>query len=431
MARITGKFLLQRGMICIGCGLLTATNYASAQAVSPLLIDSCYKMARLQYPLIKQRDLIVKSKDYTISNASKGYLPQLSLNGQATYQSAVTEINIKLPGFAFPEFSKDQYKVYAELDQTIYDGGTIRYQKEAATANADIQQQNLEVDLYALRDRISQIFFGILLLDEQLKQNDLLQKDIQSSADKMKANVDNGTATSGSLDELTAELLQQEQNKIQLTSSRKTYLSMLGQFIGRPLPESTKVQLPGPLVVSETIKRPELSLIDSRRKSYDVQDKILNASNRPKFTFFVQGGYGRPALNLFDNNFSSYYIGGVRFNWLIGGLYTLKNQRQLLVVNRQMEDIQKETFLFNTHVSLTQQQEDIQKLKEMIRKDQEIIGKRKSVADADKARMENGVITITEYIIQLDKEDQARQNLLLHQVQMLLAQYNYQTISGN
>jgi outer membrane protein TolC len=430
MKRFDRTYSLRAGILLVCLGILFP-GFAFSQQKQQLFLDSCYKTAREQYPLIKQRDLIERSRSYTVSNAAKGFLPQLSLSGQATYQSAVTEIDLPIKGLTLPTFSKDQYKVYAEVDQTIYDGGAIKYQKEAATANADIQNQSLEVDLYALRDRIDQVYFGVLLQDEQLKQNDLLQKDIKNSIDLIRANVENGTAIASSLDELQAELLLQEQNRLQLVASRKTYLAMLGQFMNRTLPDNITLQIPAGLLMAEGVKRPELSLYDSRRKSYDVQDKILNASNRPHLSFFIQGGYGRPALNLFDNNFDTYYIGGFRFSWALGGMYTLKGQRQLLVVNRQTEDVQKETFLFNTKISLTQQQQDIQKLKDLISKDEEIIVKRVSITASDKARMENGVITVNDYITQLDKEDQAKQNLLLHQVQLLLTQYNYQTISGN
>jgi outer membrane protein TolC len=425
MSRVAIKYLAN--MIC----LLLLGQLAKAQQKESLVLDSCYKNARQQFPLIKQGDLIERSKEYTISNASKGYLPQFNVFGQATYQSAVTEINIPIRGLTLPTFSKDQYKVYAEVDQTIYDGGAIKYQKQAALANAEVQNQSLEVDLYSLRDRINQIYFGVLLQDEQLKQNDLFQKDIHSSIERVKANVDNGVALPSSLEELQAELLQQQQNRVQLISSRKTYLSMLGQFMNRKLPEDISVQIPSSLLVSETIKRPEMVLYDIRRKSYDVQDKILNTSTRPRLSFFVQGGYGRPALNMFDDKFDTYYIGGLKFSWSLGSFYTLKGQRQLLIVSRQTEDVQKETFLFNTRINLTQQEQDIQKLKDLLSKDQEIIAKRVSIANAERSRMENGVITVNDYIIQLDKEDQAKQSLLLHQTQLLLTQYNYQTISGN
>ncbi|HXC03177.1 MAG TPA: TolC family protein, partial [Bacteroidia bacterium] len=268
-------------------------------------------------------------------------------------------------------------------------------------------------------------------MDQQLKQNDLLQKDIQSSMARIRSNVENGTAVQSSLEELQAELLQQEQNRIQLNASRKTYLSMLGQFINQKIPDQVTVQVPTNLLTSEVVKRPELNLYDIRRKSYDVQEKILSASNRPRLSAFFQEGYGRPGLNPFDNNFDSYYIGGLRFSWALGNFYTLKDQRKQLVVNRQTEDVQRETFLFNTRINMTQQEQDISKLRELISKDEEIIVKRVSITEADKARMENGVLTVNDYIIQLDKEDQAKQSKLLHQVQLLLAQYTYQTISGN
>ena len=414
--------------------LMAVENYG--QSPKTINLDDCYKLARQQYPLIKQHDLIEKAKDYSIQNASKGYYPQFSVNGQATYQSAVTTIPMgALPkpfnDISFPVPSKDQYKVTGEVDQMIYDGGAIKYTKQADDANAKIQQQNLEVELYALKDRVNQVFFGVLLMDEQLKQNVLTQKDIQSSIDKIQEGVNNGTATINNVYEFQATLMQQQQNKIQLQASRKAYLDMLGVFTNQQLDENTILQTPHSVAVSDSIKRPELMLYDAQKRSYNIQDYILSASNSPRFSFFFQGGYGRPGLNMFDNTFQPYYISGFRFSWMLGGYYTLKNQRQILEINRKTTDIQKETFLFNTNIALKQQNSDIQKLRALIEKDNEIISKRTEVKNASKVQMENGVVTVHEYISQLDAEDQARQNLLLHQVQLLLAEYSYLNTTGN
>ena len=154
-----------------------------AQQTKTLSIEEVYQMARKNYPLIKQRDLIAKTKDYSVSNAAKGYLPVFSVNGQATYQSTVTSFPFHVPGIEIPQFSKDQYKFYAQADQVIYDGGIIKNQKQTAEANEVVQQQNLQVQLYALYDRVNQLFFGALLMEEQLKQNDLLQQDLQNGID--------------------------------------------------------------------------------------------------------------------------------------------------------------------------------------------------------------------------------------------------------
>ena len=407
-----------------------------ADGQTTLTIDTCYARARQQYPLIRQKGLIDKTKDFNVSNASKGYLPQVSFNGQVTYQSAVTTINLgslpkSLSGLSFPTPPLDQFNVHGEVDQTIYDGGIIKQQKESQATSADIQNQNIEVQLYALKDRINQIFFGALLINEQLNQTALTQKDIQSSIDKMQAAVNSGTALKSNLDELQAELMQQQQNEVSLRANRKAYLDMLSLFINRPLDDNTILETPRTIAVSDSIHRPELSFYDFQKKTDDVQEKILSSSNRPKLLGFFQGGYALPGLNGFDVNPEWYYITGIRLSWSLGGFYTLKNQRQLLDIDRQTIDIQKDDFIFNTHISLKQQSADMVKLQQLIRKDNDIITMRTAVKNAAKAQVDNGVITVHEYINQLDAEDQAKQNLLLHQVQLLMDEYDYQNTSGN
>lgn len=417
--------------------LLTVVHFAAIIVNGQgLTLDSCYARARNQYPLIVQKGLIEKSKDYNVSNAAKGYLPQLNFNGQATYQSAVTAITLSgLPpqfsNLKFPTPTKDQFNVHGEIDQTIYDGGMIKQQKDAQVASANIQEQNVEVQLYALRDRVDQVFFGALLIDEQLKQNILTQKDLQNSINQVQAGVNNGTALVSSLDELQAELYQQQQNEISLSASRKAYMDMLGLFINKQLDENTVLEKPRSLVTSDSIHRPELSFYDYEKKNDDVQDKMLDVNNRPKFSFFFQGGYAMPGLNAFDVNPQPYYITGFRLTWSLGGFYTLNNQRQLLNIDKQTIDVQKQDFLFNTRLDLKQQSADMIKLQQMIYKDHDIIGKRTSVKNAAKAQLDNGVITVHDYISDLDAEDQAKQNLLLHEIQLLMDEYNYQNTTGN
>ncbi len=265
-----------------------------AQQPERLSIEEVYQLARKNYPLIKQLGLIAKTKDYSVSNAAKGYLPVFSVNGQATYQSTVTSFPFQVPGLTIPAFSKDQYKFYAEGDQVIYDGGIIKNQKQTAEANEVVQQQNLEVELYALYDRVNQLFFGALLMDEQLKENELLQKDIQNGIDKAKALVANGVAYKSSVDELSAQLLQAEQSRIDLTATKKAYLDMLGVFINAKLNDSTILEKPAVPVLTDNINRPELLAFDYQKQIYNLQGKLLNDQLKPKVSFFAQGGYGRP-----------------------------------------------------------------------------------------------------------------------------------------
>lgn len=396
-----------------------------------LTIEECYDLARKNYPLIKQHELIIKTKDYSVENAAKGYLPQVSFSGQATYQSETFKFPFNIPNVALPQVSKDQYKIQAEVNQTIYDGGAIRNQQDLKRADETIQQQSLEVTLYAIKERINQLFFGVLLIEEQLKQNDLQKNDIQNGIDKVEASLANGTALRSSLDELKAELIKANQNTTELTTTRTAYLQMLSLFINENLDENTRLVKPQPVVSAPEIKRPELVLYDNQKKTFDIQEKQLRTTYLPKISAFAQGAYGRPTLNIINNNFGFYALGGIKFNWSLSGLYTRRNDKQLLAINRQNLDIQKETFLFNTRISLTQQNAEANKYSRLADDDTKIVALRESVKNASKAQLANGVITSHDYISQVNAENQARLSLVLHQIQLLQSQYNYKTTSGN
>lgn len=408
--------------------LLLVTGALQAQS---LTIETCYGLAAENYPLVKQRELLTKSNEYTLQNLSKGYLPQLTLAGQATYQSEVTQIPISVPGMNVPVLSKDQYKFYGEVNQTLFDGGVIKQQKLAQQSNLEAEQQKLEVELYKIKERVNQLFFGILLVDEQIRQTELLKQDINLGLKKTEAAIANGTAFKSSADVLKAELLNADQRTTELNAARTAYAEMLGLFINRTLDVTVTLEKPKALVVSPEINRPEITLYESQNKIIDAQYKMLTARNLPKLNLFVQGGYGRPALNMLSNDFEAYYMGGVRLNWSLSGLYTLKKDKSLLDLNRQTIAVQKETFLFNTNYTLRQQSAEVNKYSELLTSDNDIISLRTRVKQTASAQLENGVITSNDYLREVNAEDKARQNKIVHEIQLLMAQYAQQTTTGN
>lgn len=395
-------------------------------------IEEAYQKARENYPLIRQRDLISKTAEYTLANAEKGYLPTLSFSGQATYQSTVTSFPFNIPqqGFQTPSYSKDQYRVLGEADQLVYDGGIIANQKRIAKATEQAQQQSLNVQLYALYDRVNQLFFSALLIDEQLIQNALLKKDVQNGIDKAKAQVANGVALKSSVDELSAQLLQADQQAIEFMAMRKAYAGMLGLFLNQSITESTVLETPSSVPVDHAIRRPELLFYEAQKRTNDLQRELLSAQLRPRLSLYFQGGYGRPGLNMLSNNFAWYYIGGLRAAWNLGTLYTLKNQKQLIGINNESIEVQKETFLFNTSLQLKQQDEDLKKYAALLRNDDNIIALRQNVKQRSAAQFEAGVLSAHDYLSQVIAEDEARQNRILHKVQYLQAQYSYRSIAG-
>lgn len=413
--------------ILVAFFFMAFTFIANSQPAS-VTLDSCYSWAKKNYPLVKQYELISKSNQYTVENISKGYFPQININGQATYQSDVTQLPKGIPGVSV--LSKDQYKIYAEANEVIYDGGVIKAQKKLQEANTMVTRQQLEVELYKLKDRINQLYFGILLIDEQLKQNALTRNDIQLGLTKINAQIANGTALQSNADVLKAELLKADQQTIELNSNRKAFTDMLGFFINKSVNEKTTFIKPENIYSSGEIKLPELLMYDYQNKIFDAQNNLITAKNNPKLSFFVQGGYGRPAFNILSNNFDPFYIGGLRLTFPLSGFYTLKNERELVSVSRQNTEVQKNTFLFNSQLAIRHQTADISKLQTFLKTDDEIISLRTNVKNAALAQLENGVINSSDYLREVNAEDAARQNKILHEIQLLMAEYNERNTTG-
>ncbi len=411
--------------------LLICSHWVMAQQSNSLTLDNCLEMAKQNYPLIKQYTLIEKTKEYSIANAQKGYLPQFNVAGQATYQSAVTAVPISLPNMEVPTLSKDQYKLYGEVSQSITDLFTVKDQKEYINANSEIETQKIEVELYKLRERINNLYFGILLIDAQIQQTEFMKKDILSGIEKTNIAIANGVALKSTADNLKAELLKANQRTIELKATRKGYADMLSLFIGKPIDENTNLEKPHRQLFTNTINRPELRLFDLQKKSFDVQEKLITAKNMPRVSLFFQGGVGRPGLNMLNPDFAGYYIGGLRLNWNITGFYTYKNEKKILANNQSAIDIQRETFLFNTNLTLKQQNADITKMQELIETDRSIITLRESVKNTTQNQLTYGTATTNDYLISVNAEDQAKQNLILHEIQLLMTEYNAQTTAGN
>lgn len=394
-------------------------------------LEQVYNLARSQYPISKKQVLIEKSRDYTISNISKGWLPQFAVNGQASYQSDVTGIPVKLPNTEIPSLNKDQYKVYAEITQEIYDGGTKKLQKEQARVSAEVEQQALEVELYQLKTRLNELYFGILYLQTQLRQSELMRSDIQLGLDKIRAAISNGTALKSNADILEADLLKTEQRIVELQAAAKSYRKMLGLFINRQVNENTVLIKPPVVTTSYVISRPEPELFEKEKKSVDIQSAMVNTKTIPRLNLFLQGGYGRPGLNMLKNNFETYYVGGVRLNWSLSGLYTSKKEKARLDIKNQVLDLQKETFLFNTQQTIQKQDAEIEKLKYLISSDSTIVELRDRIKKTALAQLEYGVINSSDYLREVNAADQARQTQFLHEIQLLRSMYDLKTTTGN
>lgn len=313
-----------------------------------------------------------------------------------------------------------------ELQQKIWDGGGIRMQKKQTIAEAEVEKEKLNVDMYALNNRVNDLYFGILLLDEQIKQNTLLQDELERNYRQITAYVENGIANQADLDAVKVEQLNTKQKRVDLVSSRAAYLKMLSLLVGEVLSLETVLEKPVPQstvsAVSE-IRRPELALFDAQGAGLQVQEKALDVRHLPQFGLFVQGAYGNPGLNMLKNEFSPYYMAGVRLSWNFGSLYTLKNDRRVIEKKRQQLDNNRDVFLFNTRLEMTQQDQAIHSLEKQMRDDDEIIRLRTNIRKAAEAKVANGTLTVTEMLRELTNESLARQSKAMHEIQRLMGIY--------
>lgn len=405
---------------------------AFSVAQTPLQLEAVYEKAREHYPLLQQKKLLQQTAALSIENLTKGMLPQISINGQASYQSEVTAIAISFPGVTINPLSKDQYRLTADISQLIYDGGLNKQQQALLELNAGIEDQKLEVELYKLRERITQVFLGILYIDAQLKQADLLAADIETGMRKVEAQIANGTAFKSGYNALKAERLKTGQRIIELKATRRGLLSVLGLFIQETLADDQVLQQPVLTTLSDTsITRPEITLFQQQQKLIKGQSALIDIRNKPRASAFLQAGYGRPGLNMLKNSFEPFGIGGIRFSWSLGGWYTASKEKKLAGIQQQTVQLQQETFLLQTRTQVTQQEAEISKLKELIASDDEIIALRVSVKQAAAAQLENGVITASDYLREVNAEDQARQQLNTHKIQLIQAQANLRLIAGH
>lgn len=404
---------------------------AGGAAAAQVTLEQCMELARRNYPQIRQLNLIEEAAEYDIANVSKSWLPQLTISGKASYQSDVVEMPFEIPGFSF-DLPHDQYSVVGELSQTIWDGGTSKSQKELYSAGAEVQKSQLEVSVYSINDRVVQVYLGILLIDAQLRQNDILERSLERNAGQVQACIDNGTAYRADLDMVRVSMLNCEQQKEGLLSDRAAYLEMLERLIGTSLEgqELVEPDCDAACPDAAAVTRPELALYDAQRRQNEAQLRQLDSKILPKFSLSLQGGIGRPGLNMLDSSFQPYYTAGIRMSWDLGALYTRRDEKQKLDVQLRTIESDRETFLFNTGISALQLRSSIDKARRLLEKDGEIIALQESIRAAGEEQYRNGTISMTDLMKRIDDEYDARVAESIHRIQLLMAVYDYKNCVG-
>ena len=395
-------------------------------------LEECQQAAEKNYPIIKQYGLIAQTTELTVKNIQKGWLPQITASAQATYQSDVVSWPENMQrmyqqmGLNMKGLTKDQYKIGVDFQQIIYDGGAIGSQRSIARQEGKVQEAQTETNLYQVRKRVNEMYFSLLLLDEQIRLNDDVKALLLSSEKKLAAMVKGGTAATSDFDNVKAERLSVAQQNESLKSQRQMLQRMLSVFCGIEISNPEK---PAAVEASALASnRPEIRLFDNQLKLAEVQEKALDTKLRPTLGLYAQGYYGYPGLNMFEDMISRKWslngIVGIKLSWNVGALYTHKNDKAKLKAQRELIENAREVFLFNNNMEQIQQTENVNRYRTMMQGDDEIIALRTNVRKAAESKLAHGIIDVNSLLREINNENAAKTQQAIHEIDMLKEMYN-------
>ena len=416
---------------------IVMTLLLTAMAAHGQSIEECQQAAERNYPLIRQYDLISKTTRLTLDNIQKGWLPQVSASAQASYQSDVTswpeqmQAMYEQMGLNMKGLTKDQYKIGIDVQQTVFDGGAIKSAKDIALEQSRVQKAQTDVTLYQVRRRVNDMYFGLLLLDKQLQLNADLQTLLASNEQKLSAMFRRGTAAESDYLAMKAERLGVVQQATSLQSQRKALAAMLSALCGMEVTTTQKPALPSAEgMASEGDGRPELRLADAQLRLADAQERQIDAALKPRLQVFAQGFYGYPGLNMFEDMMSRRWslngMIGARLQWNIGALYTRKNDKAKIQMQRYMAENSREVFLFNNRLEQMEQSENIARYRRLMADDEEIIRLRAAVRKAAESKLAHGIIDVNDLVKEINVENAARLQQATHEIEMLKEIYDLQ-----
>ena len=423
MKRVLKNVFVSLAAICAGYA-------AHAQTT----LDECIGWAYDNYPQIKEMSLIEMTKGIDLKNAAYAWLPHLNISGKATWQSEVVEMPMDILGMDI-NIPHDQYGLTAEFTQQIWDGGTSRSQKELAEAGAEVKKTQLETNLWSIRLRVQNVFLGIILIDKQLELNRLLRESLERSSVEVKSRMAAGVALPSDLDQVSVNILSCLQQRASLDADRKSYVKILGLLTGRDM---TDVELAVPQDAVNYVDdgardfgtRPEMAFYAAQLKQNEFQRRQLNTLISPKLNLSLQGGYGRPGMNMLSGDFSGYFVAGLKLQWNIGALYTRGLDKRRVNADAQKIDLTRKSFILNSSVEAEQKNNAILKARDVLEKDSEIIRLRQRIRASGENQYREGTIKMNDYLSMLDEEYKAKANESMHEVQLMMAVYDMKNTIG-
>lgn len=412
-------------------GLSLAVFLASAQETK-LTLNDCYESMLVNYPLVQQADINSQTSELNMQNIKSKWLPNAELNVQASYQSDAMKVDIVAMGNSFGfEADKDQYKASIDINQMIYDWGRIKSTKQLEQSDLKIKQQNNQVEINKVKEQVNKFYFAVLILERNKELLEVMLNDLENKEQTVNSAVENGVMLSSDLFSLQAEIIKLKQSINQIHQQELSAREILSELCGIEINADTKIETPEYDVdFSAELYRPESILFNYQREKLDVSSKLVAKQNKPTVFAFSQVGYGKPGLNMASSDFDSYYYVGVGLNWKFWDWNKTKREKQVLMLNKELVSAQESTFNKQMSLALNNEKAQIQIYIDALESDEEIIKLREEVSKSARSKLDNGVITSTDYITEIGKETQAKINYETHKIQLIQSKVNYLYLKG-
>ncbi|MBN2775630.1 MAG: TolC family protein [Prolixibacteraceae bacterium] len=394
-----------------------------------ITLKECYHWARENYPNLKQSEIYSGISGLKVENLKTNFLPSATLKGQATYQSEVTKIDIPIPNIDVPCIAKDQYKIYLEFQQTIWDGGLTESQRQLEESILKTTLSQLETEIYQLNEKVNQAWFAAISANKTREILETQKNILNEKLKSLESGIKNGVIEISNADVLKAEILNTDQTIIEIQSGYQTAIKILSLITGKEL-DNAILKTEPVLKSNVDLNRPELALFESQADQLDNKAILLEKARNPKIFGFGQGGIGRPGLNMLSNDFNPYYLVGVGISWNPFDWQKTKREKQIIGMQKDLILAQQETFEQNILILLEQQLETIQKTEKLIETDQQIIILREKIADVSASKLKNGTINSADYVTDLNAATIAMLKLETHKIQLEEATIKYNTIKG-
>lgn len=403
-----------------------------------ITIEECVRLAEDNYPLIKKYELLSATREIDLSDINTSWLPRIGAYGQVTGQNVVPSFPKPLTGVLeqmgqeMKGLGKVQYKVGVDVSQTIWDGGTSAVRRDMTRSREETQRATLDVELYSVRERVENLYFAVLLTEEQIAQNQVTQNLLISNLEKLRAMLRNGTAMQSDLDMVEAQSLTLAQNIAMAQNAVKGYRCVLGIFTGKNLENQQFTRPTATEPQSSESERPELKLFESRLRLNRLSDRLTDTSLMPKIGFFAQAYYGYPGFDYFksmiNRDLSFNILAGVKVSWNIDSFYTRKNSSRKTLVNAENIAADRDLFIFNSDMQTASQRVAIEGIRNIMKDDSKIIELRSNVRKAAESQLENGIIDATALLTKISDENLARLTAQLHTIQLLQEIYKLKYI---